>query len=120
MECHSYCQSTFQYRIHGLTGNADINSIHRTFRYLLSIEVVVAELRKVCHCELRRIAQSTITAAGEKAVQREKSRTRAREGTERDRLGDRGFDRRHGKERKKASEFGRRVGKEESVYVRGK
>jgi len=119
MECHGYCQSTFQYRIHGLIGNAYINSIHRTFRYLLSIEVVVAELRKVCHCELRRIAQSTITAR-EKAVQREKSRTRAKEGTERDRLGDRGFDRRHRKGRKKASEFGRRVGKEESVYVRGK
>lgn len=120
MKCHGYCQPTFQYRIHNLTGNADINSIHRTFRYLLSIEVAVAELRKVCHCELRRIAQSTITA-GEKALQREKSRTRAREGgMEHDRLGDRGFDRRHGKERKKASEFGRRVGKKEGVYVREK
>lgn len=78
MECHNYCQSTFQYRIDDPTGNAGINSIYRTFRYLLSIEFTVAELRKICHCELRRIAQSTITTR-EKAVQWEKSRTRAQE-----------------------------------------
>lgn len=85
---------------HGLT---DINSIHQTFRYLLSIEVTVAELRKVCQCELRRIAQSTITAKGKSRASGKISNARVREraggrkeGIERDRLGDRGFDRRHG------------------------